>query len=490
MRTSPWWGLALLVLPALLIAVDLNVLFLALPQIAHELHASAAQQLWVTDVYGFLLAGSVLTMGTLGDRIGRRRLLFAGAAAFAATSVLAAYAPTVEVLIAARALMGVAGATLMPSTLALISTLFPEERRRGTAIAIWATGNFAGAALGPVVGGLLLTRFWWGSVFLIAVPAAALLIGAGWFLLPPVAGSGAGRLDLRSVALSLGAVLPVVWAIKAASTGGDPVAVLVALAVGGALGAVFARRQLRLEHPLLDLRLFRVGRVSVVLAALVGAGIVMAGTGLLVTQYLQVVLGYAPLAAAVWFVPMGLAVAAGTLLTPLLVRRVRPTVAISGGLGLAAAGAALLALVPVEHGAAAAVTALAVLALGTGPLFALGVGHLVGAVPTERAGSAAALSETGNYLGSALGLALLGSVAAAVYRAATAGLPGAAGDTVTGAVAVAAGLPAEPAALVLHTAHAGYVSGLHAAGLVGAAVFVVVAVACARTMDRSSVPVS
>jgi DHA2 family multidrug resistance protein-like MFS transporter len=477
MRTRA--ALALLVLPALLIALDMNVLFLALPEIGRDLHASAVQQLWITDVYAFLLAGFVLTMGTLGDRIGRRRLLFLGCAAFAATSVLAAYAPTPELLIAARALMGVAGATLMPSTLALITTLFPDERRRGTALAVWATCQFAGAALGPVAGGLLLAHFWWGSVFLAAVPMAALVIVAGRRLLPEVAGSEAGRPDLRSVALSLATVLPVVWAIKALTSDAGAVPVTVALGVGLGAGVALVRRQLRSAHPLFDLALFRLVPVRVVLGALVGAGIVMAGTGMLVTQYLQTVLGYSPFAAALWFVPMGLGVAAGTLLTPALVRRVDPAAAITGGLVLAAAGAALLVLVPAEDGAAVAVGALAVLALGTGPLFARGVGYLMAAV----------LSETGNHLGGALGPALLGSLAAGVYRAGTTGLPDAARDTVTGAAAVALGVPGEQAAALLHTAHTASVAGIHVAGLAGAVVFAALAAASRRiSAPRRSSP--
>lgn len=487
MRTRA--ALALLVLPALLIALDMNVLFLALPEIGRDLHASAVQQLWITDVYAFLLAGFVLTMGTLGDRIGRRRLLFLGCAAFAATSVLAAYAPTPELLIAARALMGVAGATLMPSTLALITTLFPDERRRGTALAVWATCQFAGAALGPVAGGLLLAHFWWGSVFLAAVPMAALVIVAGRRLLPEVAGSEAGRPDLRSVALSLATVLPVVWAIKALTSDAGAVPVTVALGVGLGAGVALVRRQLRSAHPLFDLALFRLVPVRVVLGALVGAGIVMAGTGMLVTQYLQTVLGYSPFAAALWFVPMGLGVAAGTLLTPALVRRVDPAAAITGGLVLAAAGAALLVLVPAEDGAAVAVGALAVLALGTGPLFARGVGYLMAAVPAARAGAAAALSETGNHLGGALGPALLGSLAAGVYRAGTTGLPDAARDTVTGAAAVAVGVPGEQAAALLHTAHTASVAGIHVAGLAGAVVFAALAAASRRiSAPRRSSP--
>ncbi|TDQ55918.1 DHA2 family multidrug resistance protein-like MFS transporter [Actinomycetospora succinea] len=480
-RRSPWWGLAVLALPTLLSAVDINVLFLALPALTRDLGASAVEQLWITDVYGFLVAGLVITMGTLGDRVGHRRLLFTGAAVFAVTSVAAACAPDPTVLIGLRALLGVAGATLMPATLALITALFGDREQRGVAIAIWATCQFAGAALGPVVGGVLLGHFWWGSVFLLAVPVMVVLLVAGPFVLPAGTGDGSGRLDLASVALSLLAVLPVVWGVKVLATGTAPVALAVAAVVAGlAIGVVFVRRQLHLDRPLLDLALFRVRRVTVLLAALVGAGVAMAGTGMLVTQYLQTVLGYSPVASALWFAPMGLGVAAGTLLTPVIVRWVRPHVAVSGGLVLAALGALLLVLTPAEGGAPVAVGAVTVLALGTGPLFARGIGAVVGAVPSTRAGAAASLAETGNYLGGALGLALLGTLAAASYRAAMSGADGVARETVSGAATVAAALPAPQAGELLAAAHAAFTGGLHLVGVVAAALFVALAVATSR----------
>ncbi|OLT09871.1 MFS transporter [Pseudonocardia sp. CNS-139] len=474
-RTA-WWGLAVLAFPTLLSAVDMNVLFLALPRLTAELGASAAEQLWITDGYGFLVAGFVLTMGTLGDRIGRRRLLFAGAAVFAATSVVAAYSVSAEMLIAARALLGVAGATLMPSTLALIAVMFADGGPRRLAISIWATCQFAGAALGPVVGGVLLEHFWWGSVFLLALPVMAVVLVAGPFVLPEHVGDEPGRLDPGSVALSLAAVLAVIYGIKAAATATAPPAVAaVAVVAGVVAGVLFVRRQLRLAQPLLDLRLFRTPRVAIVLAALVGAGIAMAGSGFQVTQYLQTVLGYAPVAAALLFAPMGLGVAAGTLLTPVLVRRVPERVAISGGLALAAGGSLLLAFVPGDAGPAPAVVAVTVLALGTGPLFALGTGYVIGAVPVARAGAAAALADTGNYLGGALGLALLGTAAAATYRLHMSGVPGPAGETVSGAVAAPGAGPA-----VVDAAHAAFTAGLHAVGLTSAVVFAALAVATSR----------
>ncbi|MGW2215830.1 MFS transporter [Nonomuraea sp. NPDC001684] len=472
-----WAGLAVLALPTLLVAVDINALFLALPRLSVELGATAVQQLWIIDIYGFMVAGLVITMGGLGDRIGRRRLLLTGAAAFGVASLVAAYAASPAMLIAARTVLGVAGATLMPSTLALITNMFRDARQRGTAIAVWATCQFAGAALGPVVGGLLLEHFWWGSVFLMAVPVIAVLLVGGVLLLPEFRDPDGGRMDLASVALSMLAILPVVWGVKelaASSASAGPGAPLAAIAAGLAFGAAFVRRQLTLDAPLLNLRLFAQRPLTLILTALVLAGIAMAGTGLLVTQYLQSVLGYTPAQSALWFAPMGLGVALGTTLTPALTRRVAPRAAVMGGLTLSAAGAALLT--QAEAGLPVVITAITVLALGTGPLFALGTGIVVGSVPPEKAGSAASLAESGNFLGGTLGLALLGTVAAAVYHhALPAHVPDAARETLAGAAAVAGTLAPARAAELLAASHAAFFSGIVAIGLAGAALFVLAA---------------
>ncbi|MFD8082414.1 MFS transporter [Kitasatospora sp. NPDC059722] len=468
----PWAALAVLMLPTLLVAMDVTALLLALPRLSADLGATNVQQLWISDGYGLTVAALVITMGTLGDRIGRRRLLLTGAAAFAVLSVVAAYATDPLVLIAVRALLGVAGATLAPSTLALITDLFRDGRQRGRAIAVWATCQFAGGALGPVLAGFLLQHFWWGSVFLAAVPAMAVLLLTGPFLLPEFRGDRSGRLDLAGVGLSLVAVLLVVYGLKQLAVGSAPAVPSAALAVGTVVGALFVRRQLRLETPLLDLRLLRSRPFTAVLVALVFAGVAMAGTGLLVTQYLQSVLGHSPLASAVLFAPMGLAVAVGTMASPLLARRVSRSTAIAGGLALSTLGGLLLTVVDGPGSLPLVITGVAVLALGTGPLFALGTGLVMGSVPPERAGSAAAMSETGNYFGGSLGFALLGALAAAVYRARTHGTS----DSLAGAVAAAGHLPAGRAGDLLHTAREAFTSALHVTGAVAAGIFAALAV--------------
>ncbi|MFI6728275.1 MFS transporter [Streptomyces atratus] len=467
-----WLGLVVLMLPTLLVAMDMTALLLALPRLSADLGATNIQQLWISDSYGLMVAGLVITMGTLGDRIGRRRLLMIGGAAFAVLSVVAAFAVSPLTLIVARALLGVAGATLAPSTLALITNMFRDERQRGKAIAIWATCQFTGGALGPVLAGFLLQYFWWGSVFLVAVPAMALLLLAGPVLLPEFRSDRAGRLDLAGVGLSLAAILLMVYGIKQLTVESVPVVPAVALVVGTAIGLLFVRRQLRLETPLLDLRLFRNRPFTAVFVGLGLAGAAMAGTGLLVTQFLQSVLGFSPAASAVLFAPMGLGVAVGTMAAPTLARRMKQTTAIAGGLVGSALGSLLLVGADGANALPMVMTGITVLALGTGPLFALGTGLIVGSVPPERAGSAASMSETGNYFGGSLGLALLGVVAAVVYRSRMDGTS----DSLADAVAVGRHLPAGQGAELLHTAREAFTAGLHVTGVIAAVVFAGLAV--------------
>ncbi|MFF2147344.1 MFS transporter [Kitasatospora sp. NPDC058190] len=465
-------GLAVLMLPTLLVAMDVTALLLALPRLSADLGADGVQQLWISDSYGLMVAGLVITMGTLGDRIGRRRLLLTGAAAFAVLSVVAAFAVDPLMLIVARALLGVAGATLAPSTLALITNMFRDGRQRGQAVAVWATCQFAGGALGPVLAGFLLQHFWWGSVFLAAVPAMAVLLIAGPFLLPEFRSEAAGRLDPAGVLLSLVAVLLMLYGVKQLPVEDAPLLPALALLAGTAVGYAFVRRQLGQQRPLLDLRLLRSRPFTAVLVSLVLAGVAMAGTGLLVTQYLQSVLGHSPFASAVLFAPMGLGVAVGTMAAPRLARRMDDTTAIAGGLACSALGGLLLVAADDGQGSLPLVmTGITVLALGTGPLFALGTGLVLGSVPPERAGSAASMSETGNYFGGSLGFALLGTVAAAVYRARAGG-----SDSLAGAVEAARHLPAGQGAELLRGARAAFTAGLHVDGLIAAALFAGLAV--------------
>ncbi|MEW5961552.1 MAG: MFS transporter, partial [Chloroflexota bacterium] len=337
-----WIGLAVLMLPTLLIVMDLTVLHLAVPHLSAALQPSSTQLLWIVDIYGFMIAGSLITMGTLGDRIGRRKLLLMGAAAFGLASVLAAFSTNAEMLIAARAVLGVAGATLMPSTMSLIRNMFHNERERTVAIGIWVSGFSAGSAIGPLVGGFLLEHFWWGSVFLLGVPVMAVLLVTGPLLLPEHRDPQPGRFDLLSAGMSLAAVLLVIYGLKQVAENGLGWLPTLSVGVGLVIGLAFVHRQRRLADPLIDLRLFRTPAFSASLATYTLGIFAAFGTFLFIAQYLQLVLGLSPLQAGLWSVPGAIAFIITSNLAPRLGQRVRPAVMVAGGLGLAAIGLGLL----------------------------------------------------------------------------------------------------------------------------------------------------
>lgn len=467
-----WIGLAVLALPTLLLSLDMSVLYLALPSISADLHLSPSQQLWAMDVYGFFIAGFLVTMGTLGDRIGRRRLLMIGGAAFATASVVAAFAPNATMLIAARAVLGIAGATLMPSTLALISTMFPDPARRATAIAIWMSCFMGGMTVGPLAGGLLLQAFWWGAAFLLGVPVMLVLLLAGPRLLPEARDESAGRLDLASVGLSLGAVLPVVYGLKELATAGPAPLAFAALAVGLLVGTAFVRRQLRLDDPLLDLRLFRRRALTGALGVNLGVGVIMAGTFLLLTRWLQLVAGLSVLRAGLVLVPLQVAMMAATLSVPRLATRVRPARVMAGGLLLGALGLVAISQVAASSPVVLVVGGLLLASVGIAAPTALGTDLVVGSVPTAKAGSAGALSETSGEFGVALGVAVLGSLGSLVYRTTLdvpAGTPAADAETARGGLESAVGLTSPGLA---DAARAAFSAGLGTAAAVGAVVLV------------------
>ena len=488
-----WIGLAVLALPTLLIAMDMTVLHLAVPSLSADLQPSTAQLLWILDIYGFLVAGLLITMGTLGDRIGRRKLLLVGAAAFGVASVLAALSTSAEMLIATRALLGIAGATLMPSTLSLIRNMFHDASQRTVAISVWMTAFAVGGALGPLVGGFLLDYFWWGSAFLIGVPVMAILLVLGPVLLPEHRDREAGRLDLASVALSLVAVLSAVYGLKLVAENGFGWPPLAFVAMGLAAGLVFIRRQGKLADPLLDLELFRERTFSASAALLTVGILVMAGSQLFTLQYLQLVNGLSPLQAGLWSLPNAAGLMAGAMTAPALAAKLRPGFVIAGGLLLAAVGLGMLVLVSATAGLGVLVTASAVMGLGLGPMAALGTDLIVGAAPPERAGAASAISETSTELGAGLGIAVLGSIGFGVYRSRIADtMPigvhdEAARESLGGAVAVAGELSGKAGAELLTVAREAFVHGLHVTAIVGAAVAVALAV-LAATLLRNVQP--
>jgi MFS transporter, DHA2 family, multidrug resistance protein len=483
-----WFGLAVLALACVVYAMDLTVLHLAVPSLSEELQPTSVQLLWIIDIYGFMVAGCLITMGTLGDRIGRRRLLLIGAVAFGLASLLCAFSTSAEMLIASRALLGIAGATIAPSTLSLIRNMFHDDAQRTVAIGVWITAFSLGGALGPLFGGVLLEFFWWGSVFLLAVPVMVLLLVLGPIVLPEYRDPNAGRLDLVSAALSLVAVLAVVYGLKEFARDGYSVEPMLAVLVGLAVGGVFVRRQTRLAEPLLDLGLFRVRAFSASLAVYTLGILVLFGAFFFFYQYLQLVAGLSPLRAGVVSLPFSAAFIVGAMLAPVIVKRVSPADVMAGGLVLATVGFVMLTQVGADSDVALLVASSVVFSLGLGPLFTLTNDLIIGSAPPERAGAASGISETGAELGGALAIALLATLGTAVYRnrlddEIPARVPDAAAETATstlgGAVAVAEELPRAVGDELLEAAQSAFTAGLQVSALVSAVVAAATAVLAA-----------
>jgi len=480
-----WIGLSVLALACLLYVMDLTVLHLAVPSISEDLKPSSAQLLWIIDIYGFMVAGFLITMGTLGDRIGRRKLLMIGAAGFGAVSILAAFSTTPEMLIASRALLGIAGATLAPSTLSLIFSMFQDPKQRAVAIAVWISAFSAGSAVGPVLGGILLEHFWWGSVFLLALPVMGLLLVLGPIVLPEYKDPNAGRLDLASAVLSLVAVLSVTFGLKQIAQDGLGWLPAGSILLGVLVGTAFVRRQFALADPMIDLRLFRIPAFSASLVVNFLTIFVAVGYFLFVAQFLQLVLGLSPLQAGLWSVPSALGFIVGSQLAPRIVQRVRPAYVMGAGLGIAAVGLGVLTQVGGSNGLAVVVIGSVVISLGLAPVLSLTTELIVGSAPPERAGAASGISETGVELGGALGISVLGSIGIAVYRTGVAdGLPAgvpataavAARDTLGGAVGVAGQLPGQLGAQLLDAARDAFVQGMQIAAAISSVVAFAVAI--------------
>ncbi|GAA4837977.1 MFS transporter [Saccharopolyspora rosea] len=485
-----WVAFAVLLLAVLLVSVDGTVLGVAAPFISRDLATSGPQLLWIADVYSFVLAGLLVTMGGLGDRIGRKKLLMCGATAFGVLSAFSAYAPTAAVLIAARALLGVAGATLMPSTLALIRALFPDARARSLAVGIWSAAASAGASCGPVLGGFLLEHFWWGSVFLINVPVVAVLVPAGLALLPESRDPAPGPWDLLGVAWSLVGMIGTVYAVKEAAVHGLRADVVVAAVVGVTALALFVRRQSRSRHPLVDVRLFCDRAFSGVIGATLLAVLGLSGLLYFLSQFFQLVQGYSPLQAGVAEVPAVIGSVLFGVLAGVLARRWSTRAVLSAGLALVCL--AMAALVPIgpDTGYPLLGTALFVLGSGIGLSFTVAGDVVLSIVPAERAGAASAVSETAYELGTALGIALLGSVVTGVYRGfdGPPGTPSAAHDSLASAVEIAETLPAHHAATLLTAAQHAFTHALAVASAVGAVLLLVAAVAVWPLLAPTAAP--
>jgi MFS transporter, DHA2 family, multidrug resistance protein len=492
-RAGPreWSGLAVLALPCLLVSMDGHVLNLAVPQLTADLRPTGAQLLWAVDAYGFLIAGSLITAGALGDRVGRRRMLVCGAAGFGMASVLAAYAATPAQLIAARALQGLCGAAILPSTLALIRSLFLDRRQRTVAIGIWTASFSLGGVAGPLLAGLLLDRFWWGSVFLVAVPVMALLLVLGPILLPESRNPGVSSLDVPAALLSLAAVLLAVHGIKELAQDGLQPGPTLAILAGCGLAAAFVRHERRRRDPAIAPALFRNVAFTAPLLTNACAFFVLYGTSYLVAQHMQLVLGLSPLEAGLWTIPSSLGYLAGAVLGLTAARRVRPAFVVGAGLALATSGFGMLS--QVDDGLGLLVAGTIVFSVGLAPVYLVTTEMIVSAAPPHQAASASAVSETGAELGGGLGVAVLGSIGAITYRqsmdaAAAHSLPPnvqeSARGTLGGALAMAERLPAGQGGELARVAREAFEGAFRTVEAVGAGLLAVVAVAAVLVLRR------
>jgi MFS transporter, DHA2 family, multidrug resistance protein len=480
-----WIGLAVIALPCLLYAMDLTVLNLALPTISEDLKPTSVQLLWIVDIYGFMVAGMLITMGTLGDRIGRRRLLMIGAAAFGTASVLAAFSNTAEMLIVTRAILGIAGATVAPSTLSLIRNMFHDDKERTFAIGIWITSYSVGGAIGPLVGGLLLQYFWWGSVFIANVPVMILLLLLAPRLLPEFRDPAAGKVDLLSAFLSLAAVLSIILGLKQIAQDGFHVLYTLAIAAGLTVGYIFIQRQKKLQDPLIDLHLFKgSSSFGILLSMNILTVFTTFGCYIFISQYLQLVLGLSPLVAGLWTLPWSFGFIVGSMLTPKIASRFRPTSIMAVGLIMAAVGFVILTQAK-TLGLTSIVASSILFSVGLAPLFTLITDMILSAVPPERAGAAGALSETSSEFGGALGIAVLGSIGTAIYRyhmeySLPNGVASAdaevAKSTLGGALSVAEKLQGEMGRSILSTSREAFTSSLMTMAVISAVLSLLLAI--------------
>ena len=482
-----WASLVVLMLPVLLVSVNNTALSFALPAISQGLHPTASQLLWIVDVYPLILAALLIPMGSLGDRMGRRKMLMIGSTGFGLVSLFAAFAPTAEWLLAARVGIAVFGSMLLPATLSLLRSVFRDDRQRTLAIAIWTAGFSAGAALGPIAGGFLLNHFWWGSVFLLAVPVLLAFLIAAPLILPESKDPNPGPVDPLSIVLAVLTMAPVVYGIKALATGGSVLHGVLFIAVGALCGLHFARQQVAKDYPMLDLRFFRSPRFSGGLAINVTANVALFGFLFFFTQYLQLVNGTDPMTSGLLMVPgLVLSILAG-LGAERIARLVGIRTAVVLGLLLVAAGFFVVAFTDQMSSSAPILVAFTIMSAGTGLATTLSTDLVVSSVPEAKAGAASAVSETGYEVGAVLGTAVLGGLTTAFYQAHLE-LPAAvsadsaqiAHETLGGALDVAAESPA--GSVIADAAVAAFSSGMQWTALIGGVVVAVVALVLARVL--------
>lgn len=491
-----WFTLVTLSTSLLIIGLDNTVLNVAIPTLQREFDATATTLQWMIDAYILVFAGLLLTMGSLGDRFGRKRALQAGIVVFGLSSMLAAFAGSSAQLITSRALMGIGGALIMPSTLSIITNVFPREER-GKAIGIWAAVAGVGIGLGPLLGGYLLENFWWGSVFFINIPIAVVALAAGWFLVPESKDPDPSRLDIVGALLSTSAVSILVYAIiEAPALGWTDGLVVSGFIVGLLLLGAFVYWEMRIDHPMLNLDFFRNPRFSG------GAGAISIGFfslfGIIfgLTLYLQFVQGYTPLEAGLRMVPLALGMVVGAGSSHRLVAKLGTNKVVAMGLVILAGVLISMSLWDPETPYAVLGSSFFVMAFGMGNLMAPSTDAVMGAVPEANAGIASAMNDVTRMVAGAFGVAVTGSLINTAYQNrmtdAVAGLPAqaaeAAGDSVGAAVRIASNLAPEAAAGLADTAKNSFTDALGIAVMVSAGVALIGAVLIFRLMPARHLP--
>lgn len=487
-----WFALLVLILPVLMVSIDTTALSFAVPQLSAGLRPTSVQLLWIVDVYPLALAGLLVTMGVLGDRVGRRKLLFIGTIGFAAVSIYAAYAPDAGHLIAARALLGVFGATLLPSTMSLIRNIFLDDDQRRLAIAVWSAGFAGGGALGPIVGGWLLEHMWWGSIFLLAVPIIAVFLVLAPFFVPESKRPDAGSLDPLSVALSIGTMGPIAFGVKHGAQAGIDAATVATIVFGLTCGVLFVRRQLRSEHPLLDVRLFRRHVFTASILANFATIFVFNGVTFYLSQHMQLVQGLSPSQAGFRLLPGAAASMAMGVAVVYVARRVPRWALVGFGMSIVALGAAAGITIDVATPVFVPIVIYVLLGLGSAMAQTLTNDAIVSSVPAESAGAASGISETAYELGTSLGVAVLGSLLTVTYTRGLVvpdGVPAAdehaVRQTLGAAEAVVSRLPAEIGAALHQAATGAFVHAVNVTSFVAAAALLVAAALLTRTLKRA-----
>ncbi|MFE5680859.1 MFS transporter [Streptomyces erythrochromogenes] len=490
-----WVVLAVLCVSLVLVALDATILHVAVPSVTEDLRPGPMELLWVVDAYPLVCASLLILFGTLGDRVGRRRILLLGYGLFGVASAIAALADNAQVLIAARALLGIGGAMIMPATLSILRQVFPDRRERALAIGIWTAVAAIGAASGPVLGGFLIEHFWWGSVFLINIPLMALILPLGRWLLPESRGSADGPWDVLGALMAAAGVLGSVLGIKRLGAERHllDAEALVPLLLGATLLVLFVRRQKRREHPLIDMRMFSRAAFSTSVACIVLAMLALVGLELIAVQYLQLVLHLSPLETGLRLLPLTFAAMAAGATGSYTLSRVGPRTMVSLGFLLTAFAVLLLTLMGQQDRPVLLTVGFILLGFGLQTTLFAAYESMLSEAPAETAGGAASIGETSYQLGAGIGIALLGSVMNAAYRPGLASVPGVSAAESAGAAnslgeayQIASGLGGPAGAALYAAARHSFVHGLHVTLLVSAALLfagAVMALKLPRAMD-------